>query len=129
MSWLNDTSLPSVATGNVWANIPDRTTARTEFDPTTLAALSETAARVILSSASTMWLDFMSLGETQGISPSQNAALALLGVPPLDRVATSESFTTVHVLKPPAPQVQRPAPRCRQGSPPFRRAVPPAVRG
>ena len=76
------------ATGKVRARIPERTTTRTLF--TGKRDRRPNAAVVIESSLDTMWNDFMSFGETQGMVPSvQKDASDFEGVPPPNEVVIS----------------------------------------
>lgn len=82
MSWFKATGTSLMAIGIVCFKIPERTTIRTCPGAMRFDELPSRPAGVIRSSASTMTSTFMSLGDTQGMSPFQNAGTSRLGVPP-----------------------------------------------
>src|SRR3990167_353047 len=82
MSWLRATGASLIATGMVCFKIPERTTISTRPSAISDDELPSSPSSVMHSSAPLMRSDFMSLGDTQGISPFQNSSLSRLGVPP-----------------------------------------------
>src|SRR5687767_5663097 len=78
--------MSATATGKVCSRMPDRVTMSTEPASMSLAADFWTASADMWSSLSRIRRTFMSLGDTQGMLPSdQNEASSLDGVPPPDQ--------------------------------------------
>ena len=82
ISWLSAIGTILIATGIVRERIPLLTTKSTAPGATTLAALAVTASLEMWSVVSSSRERAISFGDTQGIDPLQNEALAFDGVPP-----------------------------------------------